>query len=279
VLRFGQYARTLGPGLHFKLPRPFETVDMVQTARLRSMAGSVRMLTRDQDLVVVDFSTRYQVLDARRYLYAMDNLEDGIAAAAEAAVRGAVGRQGLEQLLAGSRAALAAEATQALQHSLDGYGAGVRVAGIDVQNIAPPPEIKDAFDDVDKAREDRQGAEDGAHAYADKVLPIARGDAARIVAEATGYKTARIARAQGDAERFGLLLKAYRAAPEVTRRRLWLEMMEDVLAGNAKVIDGRDGRDVINLPPAPLAAPASAPVAPSSPPAGAVAPGDAEAKP
>ena len=118
--------------------------------------------------------------------------------------------------------------------------------------------MKDAFDDVNAAREDKQGTENKARAYASKVIPEARGDAARILAEAAGYKASRIARAQGDVQQFDLLLKQYKAAPEVTRRRLWLETMEQVLASDRKVIDGSGGRNIINLPPAPGSAPTSA---------------------
>jgi membrane protease subunit HflK len=131
---------------------------------------------------------------------------------------------------------------------MDGYDAGLRVTEVSFQNVSPPKEVKDAFDDVNKAREDKQSIENAALAYANKVVPVARGDAARIAAEAAGYKAERIARAQGDAARFGLLLKQYKAAPEVTRKRLWLETMEQVMADNPKVIDGSGGRNIINLP-------------------------------
>jgi membrane protease subunit HflK len=131
--------------------------------------------------------------------------------------------------------------------------------------------VKDAFDDVNNAREDKQSIENGALAYASKVVPVARGDAARIAAEAAGYKAERIARAQGDTARFDLLLTQYKAAPEVTRKRLWLETMEQVMAKNPKVIDGSDGRNIINLPtlqgsatPPPEPATTAAVVAPSA---------------
>ncbi|PWK92758.1 FtsH protease activity modulator HflK [Fulvimonas soli] len=273
VLRFGQYARTLGPGLHFKLPRPIESVAKVETTRVRSVAGNVRMLTRDENIITIDFTVQYQALDARKYLYSVDNIDTTIAAAAEAAVRTVIGQSTMDQILSGQGSALVADAGKTLQHTLDGYDSGVRVTEVSFQNVAPPQEVKDAFDDVNKAREDKQSAENNALAYASKVVPIARGDAARIAAEAEGYKAERIARAQGDAERFSLLLKEYRAAPEVTRRRLWLETMEQVLADNAKVIDGSGGRNIINLPSAPAAA------APPAVQADAAQGGATEAKP
>ena len=258
VLRFGQYSRTLPPGFHFKLPQPIETVTKVETTRVRSLQDSVRMLTRDENIITLDFTVQYQVSDARAYLFAVDNVEDTISAASEAAVRSVIGRSDMDTILSGQGAALVAQSSDALQKTLDGYHCGLQVTSVSFQNVAPPAEVKDAFDDVNKAREDKQGYENGALAYANKVIPEARGAAARIAAEAAGYKAARIAHAQGDAQQFQLLLAQYKAAPEVTRKRLWLETMEQVMAGNRKVIDGSGGRTIINLPPAAPASPATA---------------------
>ncbi|WP_049620562.1 FtsH protease activity modulator HflK [Frateuria defendens] len=258
VLRFGQYARTLGPGFHLKLPQPVESVRKVATTRVRSVSDSVRMLTRDENIITIDFTVQYQAADAHKYLYAMDDIDGTIGAAAEAAVRGVIGRSTMDQILSGQGTALVGETRSELQRTLDSYGSGLVVTEVSFQNVSPPQEVKDAFDDVNKAREDKQSAENNAMANANKVVPLARGDAARITAEAAGYKSERIARAQGDTERFNLLLKEYKAAPEVTRRRLWLETMEQVMAHNAKVIDGSGGRNIINLPTAAPAGPAAA---------------------
>jgi membrane protease subunit HflK len=256
VLRFGQYSRTLGPGFHLKLPQPIESVTKVETTRVRSVSDSVRMLTRDENIITVDFTVQYQAADARQYLFSVDDVDGTISAAAEAAVRSVIGRSTMDQILSGEGAALVSEASGALQKTLDSYRTGLHITAVSFQNVSPPAEVKDAFDDVNKAREDKQSTENAAHAYANKVVPVARGDSARIAAEASGYKSERIARAQGDAQRFELLLKEYKAAPEVTRKRLWLETMEQVLAANPKVIDGSGGRNIINLPaaPAPLSA-------------------------
>lgn len=248
VLRFGQYSRTLPPGFHFKLPQPIETVSKVETTRVRSVSDSVRMLTRDENIITIDFTVQYQAADARAYLFAVDDVEGTISAAAESAVRSVIGRSDMDQILSAEGAALVSEASDALQKTLDGYHCGLHVTAVSFQNVSPPSEVKDAFDDVNKAREDKQSIENGALAYANKVVPEARGDAARIAAEAAGYKAERVAHAQGDTQRFDLLLAQYKAAPEVTRKRLWLETMEQVLAGNRKVIDGTGGRNIINLP-------------------------------
>jgi len=128
------------------------------------------------------------------------------------------------------------------------YDSGIAVTGVSFQSVSPPQQVKDAFDDVNAAREDRQRAENEALAYQSKVLPEARGEAARIAGSAEADKVERIAVATGDADRFNLLLKEYRAAPDVTRRRLWLETVEDVMSHNPKVVDGTNGKNLIQLP-------------------------------
>jgi membrane protease subunit HflK len=271
VLRFGQYSRTLSPGFHFKLPQPIESVNKVEATRIRSVTDKVAMLTKDENIITIDFTVQYQVDDSRKYLFSLNDPDGTIGAAAEAAVRSVIGGSDMDQILSAAGASLVAQAQEALQKTLDGYDSGLRVTEVSFQNVAPPNEVKDAFDDVNNAREDKQSIENGALAYASKVVPVARGDAARIAAEAAGYKAERIARAQGDTARFDLLLTQYKAAPEVTRKRLWLETMEQVMAKNPKVIDGSDGRNIINLPtlqgsatPPPEPATTAAVVAPSA---------------
>ncbi|NII11726.1 FtsH protease activity modulator HflK [Oleiagrimonas sp. C23AA] len=248
VLRFGQFSRTLPPGFHFKLPSPIESVDKVETTQVRSVSDRVRMLTNDENIVTVDFNVQYQVSDAFKYLFSMSRPDETLNQAAEAAVRSVVGGSNMDTLLSGQGAALVANTRKALQKTLDSYNCGIVVTEVSFQNVSPPDQVKEAFDDVNKAREDKQRIENEAHAYASQVIPEARGEVARISAQAAGYKAERVARAEGDAERFDLLLKQYKQAPEVTRERLWLETVEGVLADNAKVVDGSGGRNVIYLP-------------------------------
>jgi membrane protease subunit HflK len=282
VLRFGQYSRTLAPGFHFKLPRPIETVTKVSTTEVRSVSDKVRMLTSDENIISVDFNVQYQVSDARKYLFSVSGQpEDTLRQAAEAAVRSVVGANVMDNILtssgaepAGASAAptsatpvaaaqvavsqasaaaqtrdtLQQQTREILQATLDGYDSGLAVTDVNFQNVSPPQEVKDAFDDVNAAREDKQGTENNARAYASKVVPEARGDASRIAAQAQGYAAERVARATGDAARFNLILKEYHGAPEVTRRRLWLETVEDVMSNNPKVLDGTGGRNMIYLP-------------------------------
>jgi modulator of FtsH protease HflK len=248
VLRFGEYSRTLPPGFHLKLPQPIESVTKVEATRIRSVTDKVAMLTKDENIITIDFTVQYQVDDSRKYLFSLNDPDGTIGAAAEAAVRSAIGSSDMDQILSAAGASLVAQAQETLQKTLDTYDSGLRVTEVSFQNVAPPNEVRDAFDDVNNAREDKQSIENAALAYASKVVPVARGDAARIAAEAAGYKAERVARATGDAARFELLLKQYKAAPEVTRKRLWLETMEQVMAKNPKVIDGSNGRNIINLP-------------------------------
>jgi membrane protease subunit HflK len=257
VLRFGQYSRTLPPGFHLKFPQPIESVTKVEATRIRSVTDKVAMLTRDENIITIDFTVQYQVDDSRKYLFSLTDPDGTISAAAEAAVRGVIGGSDMDQVLSAAGANLVTQAQQALQQTLNGYDSGLRVTEVSFQNVAPPDEVKDAFDDVNNAREDKQSIENSALAYASKVVPVARGEAARIAAEAAGYKAERVARAEGDTDRFNLLLAQYKAAPEVTRKRLWLETMEEVMAHNTKIVDDASGRNIINLPSTPGSAPAA----------------------
>ncbi len=248
VLRFGQYSRMLGPGLHYKLPSPIEHVIKVKTTEVQSWSDHATMLTNDENIVRVSFNVQYQVNDARKYLFSISKPGETLQEASEAAVRSVVGNNDMNTLLSGQGTKLVAKTREVLQQTLDDYNAGILVTDVSFQSVSPPDQVRDAFDDVNKAREDKQRIENEAQAYASKVIPVARGKVARISNEAAAYKAERVARATGDAERFDLLLTQYRAAPTVTRERLWLETMETVLAKNPKVIDGSNGRNMLYLP-------------------------------
>ena len=247
VLRFGKFDRILTPGPNFKLPRPLESVTKVDVTQLRSINDQVRMLTRDENIVQIEFNVQYLVSDPKLYLFGARDPDDTLKQAAESAVRDVIGSSEMDQVLTGERAALAAKARQRLQDTLDNYTTGLQVSVFNLQNARPPSEVREAFDDAISAREDKERIESEAEAYASKVVPEARGAAARIRAEAEGYKEAMIARSEGDAQRFSLLADEYRQAPDVTRQRLYLETMQDVLARNRKVYAG-DGGNVLYLP-------------------------------
>ena len=249
VLRFGKYERLMTPGPNFKLPRPIESVIKVDATQVRNISDQVRMLTRDENIVLVDFNVQYQVSDPQLYLFGTRDPDDTLRQAAESAVREVMGNSVMDTILSGQRAELAAQARERLQASLDQYRTGLAVSEFNLQNARPPQEVKDAFDDAIIAREDKQRFENDAMGYASKQVPEARGAAARVKAESEAYQAEVVAHAQGDADRFTLLVDEYRKAPAVTRKRLYLETMQEVLAANPKVVVGdRSGGNVMYLP-------------------------------
>ena len=248
VLRFGKYDRQMGAGLNIQWPRPHEEVIIVESARVRSTTDQVRMLTKDENLVIVDFNVQYSVSDPFKFLFSVKDPEQTLREAAESAVRQVIGANSMDTLLSGEGTALALDAKDILQERLEIYGAGLAVSEFNFQNRRPPPEVKDAFDDAITAREDKQRIESEALAYASKVVPEARGQAARVRAEAEGYRTSVVAQAEGESQRFSLLAEQYRAAPQVTRKRLMIETMQDVLTGSPKVMVEGGGDKVLYLP-------------------------------
>lgn len=249
VLRFGKYERLMTPGPNFKWPRPIERVVKVEATQVSNVSDQVRMLTKDENIVLVDFNVQYQISDPKLYLFGTRDPDETLKQAAESAVREVMGNSEMDTILSGQRAELAAQARERLQSALNQYKTGLTVSEFNLQNARPPQEVKDAFDDAITAREDKQRIESEAEAYAIKQVPEAKGEASRVLAEAEGYKAAAIARAEGDAARFTLLVDQYRKAPEVTRKRLYLETMQSVMADNRKVVmSDRNGNNVLYLP-------------------------------
>ena len=248
VLRFGKFDRIMGAGLNFKLPSPIEQVYVVDATRVRSESDQVPMLTKDENIAIIDFNVQYSVGDPYKFQFAVREPDETLRKASESAVRQVIGGHTMDEVLLGERTALATQMREILQATLDRYGAGIAVTGFNFQNPRPPPEVKDAFDDATNALQDRQRIENEAQAYLSKVVPEARGQAARVRTEAEGDRAEAIARATGAAERFSLLAQQYRAAPEVTRKRLYLETMQDVLSRNAKVVADPDSNNVLYLP-------------------------------
>jgi len=259
VLRFGQIARVLQPGPHFKWPWPIERVTKVNATEIKTFSDTVPVLTRDENIVRVEINVQYRIGDPQQYLFATRDADEVLRQAALSTVREQVGRSTLDTVL-GARGALAVSARERLQHSLEAYRTGLLVTELNLPNARPPEEVKPAFDDVNSAQQDKDRLTSEAQAYAAKIVPEARGEAARKRTEAAGYKTASIARATGDAQRFSLLLDQYQGAPEVTRKRLWLETVQQVLAQNRKIVGG-DGRQLIYVPMA-SGAGSQAPTAP-----------------
>jgi len=246
VLRFGQYSRTLQPGPNFKLPWPIESVSKVNATEIKTFSNQVPVLTRDENIVNVEFNVQYRVDDPRQYKFGTEDADQILQQAAQSAVREQVGRSDLNAVL-NNRGPLATAARERLQASLSSYDTGLVVTGLTLPNARPPDEVKPAFDEVNGAQQVRERLINEAQAYAAKVVPEARGQAARTRTVAEGYKEAAIAKAQGDGDRFSLLQQQYAAAPEVTRKRLWLETVQEVVSQNRRVV-GADGRQLIYVP-------------------------------
>ncbi len=250
VLRFGKYSRLLEPGISLTFPRPIETMTMVNVSNVRSVEDSGQMLTQDENIVELNYTVQFRVLDPQMFLFRVRDPEATLLSAAESALREAVGNNRLDTILAGAgREQVAQDTERGLQETLDLYGTGIQVTEFTLRDVNVPAQVREAFSDVNKSREDRQRFIEEARVHANSVVPEARGQAARIVQEAEGYKAANIALAQGEAERFTLLLKQYQAAPEVTRKRLYLQAMEKILAKSSKVlIDTKSSGNVLYLP-------------------------------
>lgn len=247
VLRFGKFDRIMAPGPNFKWPNPIERVLKLDVTRVRSVSDQVRLLTADENIVQIDYGVQFVVSDPKNFFFGTREPEETLKQAAESAIRDVIGGSQMDAILTGERAALAAEAQTRLQATLDSYTTGLQVTVLNIPNARPPQEVREAFDDAISAREDKERIESEAEAYRSTVVPEARGEAARVRTQAEGYREAAIARATGEAERFRLLADEYRKAPEVTRRRLYLETMQEVLANNRTIYSG-DGNNVLYLP-------------------------------
>ena len=263
VLRFGQFARMMEPGPHLKMPWPIERVIKVNATQIKTFSDNVPVLTADENIVQVEINVQYRISSPQQYLFGTRDADAVLTQAALSAVRELVGRSTLDTVL-GARNAIAVAARTNLQRSLDAYRTGIVVTELNLPNARPPDEVKPAFDDVNSAQQDKDRVISEARAYAAKVVPEARGDAARVRATSEGYKTATVARATGDAQRFSLLVEQYKGAPDVTRKRLWLDTVQDVLAQNRAIVGG-DSRQLLYVPMAPASGGAS--TSPSAAPA------------
>lgn len=250
VLRFGKFHRTLEPGINLTLPRPVEDVTKVNVSNVRSMENRGQMLTQDENIVDLKYSVQYRVSNAQEYLFRVRDPDDTLREAAESALRESVGTNRLDFILSGAgREVVGNETERVLQETLDRYVSGIQVTKFNLESSTAPQQVLSAFEDVNKAREDRERFIEEAQVHANSVIPEARGAAARIIQEAEGYRDATIALATGEAERFSLLLTEYLKAPEVTRKRIYLQTMESVLGRTQKVLLDVDASgNVLYLP-------------------------------
>jgi len=251
VLRFGKHTVTKGPGLNWHVPYPVETIEKLPVTRVQRLEigfrsfpdGAVRkraneslMLTKDENIVDISFIVQYKIKVVEDYLFNISNATKTVRDAAESAIREVIGRTAIDDVLTTKKAEVEVETQALIQSILDGYAAGISISTVKLQDVQPPERVIKEFKDVASAREDKERAKNEAQAYANDIIPNARGEGKKMVLDAEAYARSVVERAKGEASRFDSLLKAYRLAPVVTRKRLYLETMEDVLAKADKVI-------------------------------------------
>ncbi|MDF0606350.1 FtsH protease activity modulator HflK [Neisseriaceae bacterium TC5R-5] len=265
VLRLGSFSRITEPGLQWRLPYPFEKVEVVNLTELRSVEVGYRntaqskvaeeslMLTSDQNIIDVQLSVQYDIKDARAFLFNNASRDrdgrDIVKQATETAIREVVGRNPVDFVLNEGRAQIAVEAQKLIQEILDRYSLGVRIAKVNINAVQPPEQVLAAFDDAVKAGQDKDKLRNEGLAYANDIVPKAKGLAARLHEEADGYQQRVVARAEGDAARFKHLLPEYMSAPKVTRDRMYLDMMQQIMNNTTKVlVDQKGSNNLLYLP-------------------------------
>jgi len=261
VLRFGKLIETTEPGPRWHLPFPVETVEIVNLSQVRTVTVGYRdnvknkmlreslMLTDDENIIDIQFAVQYFLKDPAAYLFNNRNPDGNVRQAAETAIREVVGKNKMDFVLYEGREQVAASATKLIQEILDRYEAGILISKLTMQNAQPPEQVQAAFDDAVKAGQDKERQKNEGQAYANDVIPRASGTAARLIQEAEGYKQSVIANAEGDASRFKQILAEYSKAPAVTRERMYLDMMQQVMGNASKVmIDQKNGNSLLYLP-------------------------------
>lgn len=272
-LVFGKWENTTGPGLHWNWPAPIGDVELPKvtevnkvdigyragadgrgrTAVQRDIPEESLILTGDQNIVDIDFAVLWKIKDAGQYLFNIRNPKVTVQVAAESAMREVVGQSNFDDAVTIGRESIETRSEELLQNILDDYEAGIQVIAVELQSSDPPKEVIDAFNDVQRARQDKERLQNEAQAYANSVVPEARGRSEQMIQQAEAYKQQQISEAQGEAQRFLSVYNAYLAAPDVTRRRMYLETLGDVLGSANKIIldEGASGSGVVPYLPLP----------------------------
>ncbi|PCI08233.1 MAG: FtsH protease activity modulator HflK [Gammaproteobacteria bacterium] len=249
VFRFGQHVETTQKGLHWHLPVPIERVEKVDVTKVYTTPINSTMLTQDENIVDIIGTVQYQINSAEEYLFNVRNPDISLSQVTESALRQSIGRSKMDYVITEGRGEIAIQVKDIIQTVVNKYGTGLSIFKVNIQNAKPPEAVKDAFDDVTKAREDEERFKNEAEAYRNEVIPKARGASARMREEADAYRNEVIARAEGEAKRFDQLLTEYKKSPKITRDRLYLDMMESVLSNSSKVlIDVDGGNNLLYLP-------------------------------
>ncbi len=269
ILRFGKLNRVTMPGPHYRIPWPieqkftpkvtevkrleigFRTIDPGPPARYRDVPPESLMLTGDENIIDLDIIVQYRILDAFKYLFKVRNPHETVRLAAEASLRQVIGSKPIDEALTVGKFKIQEDTKQLLQSILDKYESGLQVVAVQLQDVSPPRQVIDAFKDVASAREDKNRLIREADGYRNSILPETRGRVARIVNLALGYKKEKILKAEGDAARFKNILAEYLKAKDITRTRLYLETMEEILPGIEKFImePGSASRGVLPILP------------------------------
>jgi len=266
VTRFGEYVETTQPGLNWHVPTPVENVEVINISQQRFLEvgyrsggsrqrgmGSVPkealMLTKDENIVDIRMAVQYQVNDAKKYLFNINNQTATLKQVTESVERGVIGGNTMDFVLTEGRSQVVADIKAGIQAVIDSYDAGILITSVNLQDAQPPEQVQSAFEDAIKAREDKQRLINEAETYANDVVPKARGAAARLTQEAEGYKSRIISAAEGDVSRFSQILKEYKKAPKVTRQRIYLDTMEEVMSGTDTVlVDVKGSNNMMYLP-------------------------------
>jgi membrane protease subunit HflK len=262
VLRFGKWVETTGPGLHYHLPYPFETVLFPKVTQVNQLqlggspastgqddARDRQMLTGDENIVEAECAVLWRIKDAGQFLFRVKDAEAALKISAESALREVIGRTPIQAAMSDKRQQIADQTRELLQGLLDRQGSGILVTEVQLQRVDPPAAVIDAFNDVQRARADQERARNEAEAYANDILPRARGEAARIVQEAEAYRTQAANLAQGDAKGFLSVYASYAKAKDVTAWRLYMESVDEVLRKATRVIVDTSGKGVSGVTP------------------------------
>jgi membrane protease subunit HflK len=261
VLTFGKYSQTTGPGLRWRMPYPVQSNEIVNVSNIRTFEVGYRnnvktkvlrealMLTDDENIVDIQFAVQWNVKDPEDYLFNVRRPDEAVLLVAEAAFREVVGKSSMDFVLYEGREQIAADAQKLIQEILDKYGTGVAISAVTMQNAQPPEQVQAAFDDAVKAKQDLERQKNEGQAYYNDVVPKARGTSARLTEEANAYRQRIVASSEGEASRFRQILSEYTKAPQVTRERMYLDTIQEIMTNTSKVlIDARSSGNLLFLP-------------------------------
>jgi membrane protease subunit HflK len=261
VLTFGKFARETGAGLNWRLPWPLQSHEIVNLLQVRTLEVGYRnnvrtkvlkeslMLTDDENIIDLQFAVQYVVKDAQAYVFNVRRPDESAMQIAETAMREVIGKNRMDAILYETQVDVANKARDLMQSIHDRYNTGIAISTVTIQNAQPPEQVQAAFDDAVKAGQDRERQKNEGQAYANDVIPRARGTASRLLQEAEGYKQRVIANAEGDASRFKQVLTEYAKAPQVTRERIYIDTMREILSSTNKIMmDYRGSGNLLYLP-------------------------------